>query len=682
MTQSGTVTKLLVANRGEIACRIMRTARAMGIATVAVYSEPDRDATHVRLADEAVALGGAAAAESYLVVEKLLEAAARTGADAVHPGYGFLAENAGFARACADAGLVFVGPTPDVIAAMGDKLRAKEIMASAGVPVLRSVTVTGEEIPSLEGVPFPVLVKASAGGGGKGMRIVAEPAELADAVAAARREAAAAFGDDTVFIEPYVERPRHIEVQILGDTHGNLLHFGERECSIQRRYQKVIEEAPSPLVDEALRERLTTAALNGARELGYTNAGTVEFIMPGTTRHEPRTQDGDFYFLEVNTRLQVEHPVTEMVWRLDDAETEPVDLVRLQLLVAMGRPIPFAQDDLELTGHAMEARLYAEDPAGGFLPATGTVRVWEPAVLPGVRCDAGVHAGFEVGLHYDPLLAKVIAHAPTRTEAALLLARALQETRVHGLTTNRNFLAETLRHPAFLAGDLHTGFIDEHALAGPRPASEEALLLAATAAALAGVQHRRQSAGLPVLRTAPSGWRNNRSQPQRITYDAPGRDEPLEIGYWLRRDGVWKISCGDRVAEARVRAWPQPDAGHLDLELDGVRRRVHVRVQGEVHDIDSPLGAVSLRERPRFPVPGAEEVSGGLQAPMPGNVLQVAVTEGQAVAKGELLVILEAMKMEHRISAPYAGTVTAVVVTAGDQVDAGATLVLLEPAEE
>jgi len=362
MPEPRPITKLLVANRGEIACRVMRTARAMGIATVAVCSDPDRDATHVREADEAVALGGAAASESYLVVDKLLDAARRTGADAVHPGYGFLAENAAFAQACADAGLVFVGPSPEVIAAMGDKLRAKELMERAGVPVLRSVAVTGEEVPSLDGVPFPVLVKASAGGGGKGMRIVREPSELADAVAAARREAASAFGDDTVFIEPYVERPRHIEVQILGDAHGTVLHFGERECSIQRRYQKVIEEAPSPLVDDELRARLTSAAIDGAKALGYTNAGTVEFIA---------TQGGEFFFLEVNTRLQVEHPVSELVWRLDDAETEPVDLVRLQLLVAMGRPLPFAQDDLELVGHAIEARLYAEDPASGFLPVAG-----------------------------------------------------------------------------------------------------------------------------------------------------------------------------------------------------------------------------------------------------------------------------------------------------------------------
>jgi propionyl-CoA carboxylase alpha chain len=665
------ITKLLVANRGEIACRIMRTARAMGIATVAVYSEPDADAAHVRAADEAVALGGSTAAESYLVVDKLLEAARRTGADAVHPGYGFLAENAAFARACADAGLVFVGPSPDVIAAMGDKLRAKELLAAAGVPVLRSVTVTGDEIPALDGVPFPVLVKASAGGGGKGMRIVASAAELADAVAAARREAAAAFGDDTVFIEPYVERPRHIEVQILGDSHGTVLHVGERECSIQRRYQKVVEEAPSPAVDDALRERLTAAAVAAGRELGYTNAGTVEFIA---------TQDGQFFFLEVNTRLQVEHPVSELVWRVDDQEHAPLDLVRLQLLVAMGDSIPFAQDDLELVGHAIEARLYAEDPAAGFLPATGKLSVWDPPEIPGVRFDSGVHEGCTVGVHYDPLLAKVIAHAPTRTEAALLLARALAETRVHGLVTNRDFLVRTLRHPAFLAGELHTGFIDEHGLAAHAPAGDETLLVHSAAAALAAVHIRRAEAALPILRTVPPGWRNNPSQPQFVEFAVPGTDEPLRVGYARRRDGAWTVEAAGREATVRVAGWPET-GDTLDLEVDGVRRPVRARWDDEVAAVDSPLGSTTLRRLPRFPVAETEEAPGSLLAPMPGNVLQVLAEPGQAVSKGDLLLILEAMKMEHRITAPHDGVVADVRVAAGQQIDAGMVLAVIEQPE-
>jgi propionyl-CoA carboxylase alpha chain len=477
-----------------------------------------------------------------------------------------------------------------------------------------------------------------------------------------------------VFIEPYVERPRHIEVQILGDNHGTVLHFGERECSIQRRYQKVIEEAPSPLVDEELRERLTSAAVAAGETLGYTNAGTVEFIA---------TQQGDFYFLEVNTRLQVEHPVTELAWYVDADGDESLDLVRLQLLVAQGEALPFAQDDLELHAHAIEARLYAEDPANDFLPATGRVAVWEPAELPGLRYDAGVHAGFEVGVYYDPLLAKVIAQAPTRTEASLLLARALDSLRVHGLTTNRDFLVETLRHPAFLAGDLHTGFIDEHQLAGPRPLGDEALFLHAAAAALASARTRQRMAPLPVLRTLPSGWRNNRSQPQRVDYDVPGRDDPLEVGYVRERDGTWTVGVGGDERAVRVLGWPdEADGETLDLEVDGMRRRVRLSIVGDLTYADSPVGHAWLRERPRFPLPGAEDVAGGLVAPMPGNVLQVAVEEGQQVTKGELLLILEAMKMEHRITAPHDGVVAELRVTQGEQVEADSILVVIEEPED
>jgi propionyl-CoA carboxylase alpha chain len=466
---------LLIANRGEIACRVIRTARAMGLRTVAVYSEPDADALHVALADEAVALRGATATQTYLNVDALLDAAALTQAEAVHPGYGFLSENAAFAQACVNAGLVWVGPDSDVIAAMGDKIAAKRVMRQAGVPVLADAVVAAEADLQTAGadVGYPLLVKAAAGGGGKGMRLVRDAAGLAEAVAAARREAAGAFGDDRVFLERFVTNPRHVEVQIIGDIHGGLVHLGERECSVQRRHQKVIEESPSPAVDDALRSAMTSAALAAAGALGYTNAGTVEFVLaPG----------GDFAFLEVNTRLQVEHPVTELAWRLRDGTL--LDLVRLQLLVAGGEALPFDQSDVVQAGHAVEARVYAEDPAAGFLPATGTLRAWSVPTGSGVRVDAGVRDGTEVSVHYDPMLAKVIAAAPTRGEAIRLLATTLEASRIHGVTTNRDFLVAALRHHAFATGEYDTGFVDDHLAGGAVPPLSADHELHAVAAAL------------------------------------------------------------------------------------------------------------------------------------------------------------------------------------------------------
>ena len=465
---------LLVANRGEIARRIIKTATVMGIGTVAVYADPDAGAPFVAEADRAVALPGRTAAQTYLNIGALLDAAAATGADAVHPGYGFLSERADFARAVASAGLTWVGPPAEVIEAMGDKLAAKRLLAEVGVPVLESWEVTGDALPDLTGVPLPLIVKAAAGGGGKGMRVVgARPRaaraaasdsttsysttsdnagdwrELAEAVAAARREAGAAFGDGTVFLERYITGARHVEIQVLADSHGGLVHCFERECSIQRRHQKVIEECPSPAVDAGLRDRMGTAALAAAKAVGYVGAGTVEFVLePG----------GDFWFLEVNTRLQVEHPVTEAV--------TGVDLVREQLLVAQGLPLSVTQDGLAIDGHAIEARLYAEDPAAGFLPATGTLVDWSPAAAPPCRWDSGVAAGSAVGVEFDPMLAKGIAHAPTRAEAALALALALARSRIRGVTTNRDFLVAALRLPDFLAGRTTTSFIEA---SGPPP---------------------------------------------------------------------------------------------------------------------------------------------------------------------------------------------------------------------
>ena len=451
MTQSmGT---LLIANRGEIAARIIRTAHALGIATVAVYSDPDAEAPYVTLADQAVRLPGAAPADTYLRGDLIIAAAAATGAGAVHPGYGFLSENAAFARACADAGLTFVGPSPGTIQAMSDKVAAKATMAAAGVPVLPGVTVDSDgEHDAAAQVGFPLLVKAAFGGGGRGMRLVSDPSQLAGAIGAARREAAAAFGDGTVFLERYVPDPRHVEVQILGDAHGDVVHLFERECSIQRRYQKIVEESPSPAVDGELRAALTEAAVTAGRAAGYTGAGTVEFVLD---------RDGSFYFLEMNTRLQVEHPVTE--------EVTGLDLVELQLRVAEGEPLPPEVREAAITGHAIEVRLYAEDVPAGFLPVTGTLHRFAIPSGPGLRVDTGFRDGSAVSPHYDAMLAKVIAHGRTRADAARLLARALRDAQIHGLTTNRDLLVAILREPEFLAGATDTGYLTRHqpaALAG------------------------------------------------------------------------------------------------------------------------------------------------------------------------------------------------------------------------
>jgi propionyl-CoA carboxylase alpha chain len=629
------IRRLLVANRGEIARRIQRTAHAMGIDTIAVYAEGDRMAPFVREATVALALNGTTAAETYLDIGKVLAAAQRAGADAIHPGYGFLSENAGFAQAVLDAGLIWVGPSPDAIAAMGDKLQAKKLMSAAGVPTL--------DAP--EG-HFPVIVKAAMGGGGKGMRVVTRASELDDAVAAARREAAAAFGDDTVFLERYVTGGRHVEVQILGDQHGNLVHLGERECSIQRRHQKIIEEAPSPAVDAALRDRLGDAALAAAKALGYANAGTVEFLLDGS----------DFYFLEVNTRLQVEHPVTELVTGLD--------LVREQLLVAQGEPLAFTQADVALHGHAVEARLYAEDPANDFLPVTGTVLTWEPA--PGARYDSGIESGSVIGVEFDPMLAKVITHAPTRQEAALALALALERTAVQGTTTNRDFLITVLRHEAFLAGDTTTDFIER---VDPPRAKEVYLTQVQHCAVLAALTAQAWRRAASPLGAFPSGWRNGVLPPQSFTFTHQGH--AVEVGYQAQRDGTFAVTAGENAWEARVLAVTSQG---MEAEIDGVRHRVPVRTADERWWV----GEFELHLEPRFPRPQLEVVEGGLVAPLPGGVVSVAVAPGDDVSAGQLLVVVEAMKMEHRITAPSAGSVAEVRCGVGDQVAAGDVLVVLQ----
>jgi propionyl-CoA carboxylase alpha chain len=665
------ITKLLVANRGEIARRVMRSARAMGIESVAVFSDPDAGAPHVSEADEAVHLPGATPAETYLRVDALVAAALSSGADAVHPGYGFLSEDATFARACLEAGLVFVGPPPDVIEAMGSKLAAKATMAAAGVPVLPTVEIpagTSDDdtagrtlVDAAAGLGWPVLVKASAGGGGRGMRVVEKADDLADAVASAVREATAAFGDGTVFLEPYVARPRHVEVQILGDSQGTVIHLFERECSIQRRHQKIVEECPSPALTPALRAEMCATAVTAARTIGYVGAGTVEFLL---------LPDGSFAFLEVNTRLQVEHPVTEMVTGLD--------LVRLQLLVAEGRPLPSEALDPPCRGHAIEVRLYAEDPTRSWQPSAGHLHRFRVPGGPDLRVDSGVEDGSEVSPYYDPMLAKVIAHGSTRDDAARTLAGALDRAQIHGVTTNRDLLVSILRHEEFLRGDIDTGFLIRHdpAVLGAPKAGPEIEQLHAVAAALAAQAERRRRA--PVLAGLPSGWRNNPSQRQQCAYT--GRSDQIDIGYRFDRRGVCTEVAVDGALRLDIAVTAcAPDA--VDLAVNGVIKSYQVSSVGGSTWVDGPDGSSAFRDVPRFVTPGSQMAVGALVAPLPGTVVKVAVAVGDVVYAGSTLVAIEAMKMEHEVKATTGGTVAEVHVTTGEQVESGRLLVVITPDE-
>ncbi|WP_018567105.1 biotin carboxylase N-terminal domain-containing protein [Streptomyces sp. PsTaAH-124] len=611
------ISHLLVANRGEIACRIFRTCRALGIRTLAVHSDADADALHARVADAAVRLPGDTPAETYLRGDLIVKAALAAGADAVHPGYGFLSENAGFARAVLDAGLVWVGPPPEAIEAMASKTRAKQLM---GIAPLDEVTEAD----------LPVLVKAAAGGGGRGMRIVRRLADLETERAAARAEAAHAFGDGEVFTEPYLEDGRHIEVQVLADTHGTVWALGTRDCSLQRRHQKVVEEAPAPGLSAALEEELRELAVRAARAVDYTGAGTVEFLVA----------DGRAHFLEMNTRLQVEHPVTEAVFG--------VDLVAEQLRVAEGHALPAAPP--RARGHAIEARLYAEDPARDWAPQTGTLH--RLAVPDGVRLDTGYTDGDTIGVHYDPMLAKVVAHAPTRAEAVRRLAGALERAEVHGPVTNRDLLVRSLRHEEFTAGRMDTGFYGRH-LAGLTAPERDPY--APLAAALADA-HGRSRFG---------GWRNVPSQPQVKRYLMAGEEH--EVRYRHTRAGLAADTGEVRVVHV--------DARRVVLEADGVRRPYTVTRYGDrVH-----VNGTALTALPRFPDPAAQRAPGSLLAPMPGTVVRLAdgLAEGAAVRAGEPLLWLEAMKMEHKISAPVTGTLTALHATPGQQVEPGALLAVV-----
>jgi propionyl-CoA carboxylase alpha chain len=656
------IRRLLVANRGEIARRIFATCRTMDIETVAVFSDVDAGAPHAREADAAVHLPGSAPGETYLRGEAVVAAALLAGADAVHPGYGFLAESPDFATAVLDAGLVWVGPPAKAIAAMGSKLEAKALLVEAGVPMLPS-WADREQVTD-----FPVLVKASAGGGGRGMRVVSSAGELPAAMAAAEREAASAFGDGTVFCERYIETGRHIEVQVFADTHGTTLALGERECSIQRRHQKIVEEAPSPAIDGELRARLCDAAVAAARAVGYVGAGTVEFLL---------TPDGEFFFLEMNTRLQVEHPVTECVTGLD--------LVALQLLVAEGQPLPLTKSPV-LNGHAIEVRLYAEDPRHDWRPATGTLHRFavggpgaaafcRPASA-GVRVDSGVEHDTPVSVHYDPMLAKVIAWAPTRGEAARLLAASLARAEIHGVVTNRDLLTRVLRSDEFLAGGTDTAFLDRHPeVFAPLLEDPAEQRLAFLAAALAGAAARRASSAWAGL---PSGWRNLPATAQTTAFEGPAG--PVEVAYRFDRDGAlaeWTAGGDTREETMLVSASPT----EVVLDVGGVRRSYRVHTVAGVSYVDSSAGAIAITEIPRFPLPTAERPPGSLIAPMPGAVTQVAVAAGARVGAGDLLLTLEAMKLEHPVHAPEAGIVVELYVEAGDQVEAGAVLAVITISE-
>jgi acetyl/propionyl-CoA carboxylase alpha subunit len=622
----------------------------MGIATVGIFSDPDRDAPHTRAVGEAVHLPGSSPADTYLRGELIVDAALRTGAQAVHPGYGFLSENAGFARACAEAGLIFVGPPPEAIDAMASKIEAKRLMAEAGVPVLPGLTVTeGTTGADLEaaaaGVGYPIMVKAALGGGGRGMRVVAGPGEIADAVSGAQREAASAFGDGTVFLERYVEAPRHIEVQVFADGQGNVVHLFERECSIQRRHQKIIEESPSPVVGEELRAQLGGTAVAAAKAIAYVGAGTVEFVMD---------QTGEFFFLEVNTRLQVEHPVTEMITGLD--------LVRLQLDVASGLPLPDEAVSAGIDGHAIEARLYAEDVPSGYLPVSGRLARFEIPPASGVRVDTGYESGSTVSTFYDAMLAKVIAWAPSRNEAATRLAAALHRAVVHGVVTNRPLLVRVLENEDFLAGRTDTGFLERH-----DPARLGAPLHEPDAPrwhAYAAAAHRIVSGGRsgPVPAGVAAGWRNVGGGTSPLAFTVEG--ERVEVpGRVQEFDGVTVVDV---------------QADSVVLDHDGVRRTYSVARAGLDWFVDSSLGSTTLREEERFPLPGSAVAAGSLVAPMPGLVTSVRVDAGDRVESGQVVVTVEAMKMEHSVRAPGGGYVREVRVRTGDQVANGAVLVVVD----
>ena len=635
--------KLLIANRGEIACRIIKTAHEMGISCVAVYTEADSNSPFVRMADQAIKLS-----DSYLNGGEIINAAKQTGAEAIHPGYGFLSENAKFARAVQKEGLIWVGPSSRVITSMGDKLKAKDIAEKAGVPTLPMTT----DPKKANTIGYPIIIKAAAGGGGKGMRIVEDKKDLKEAIAGAQREAKTGFGDDRVFIERYVASSRHIEIQILGDSHGNVVHLGERECSIQRRHQKIIEESPSPRVDSEMRATMGEAAIKLAKKLKYESAGTVEFLVDDKT--------GEFWFLEVNTRLQVEHPVTE--------EVTGKDLVYEQLRIARGEELGYSQDDITWEGSSIEARLYAEDPSNDFLPATGTLIAYESDSNIDARWDTGIEQGSVVGTDFDPMLAKVITKAKTRTDAANKLALALESLHIGGVTTNRDFLVASLRTKDFLKGKTTSDFIE-------KTNPQRAVILkgtflenASSAAALWIQGQNRENAN--ILKEIPTGWRNSRLPRQKISFNY--LDEDVDVTYQSNRDGSFRVNDG---TNAKIIEWTPLG---IDIEVNNSRFFSKVTRDNDNVVVHGPWGDALFKILPRFTLPGSEQQAGGLVAPMPGKVIDLKVKVGSKVKKGDTLVILEAMKMEHQVKASEDGKVTKVLIKKDDQLENGALLMVVD----
>lgn len=636
------INSILIANRGEIACRIIRTANEMGIKTIAVYEEADSNATFVSMSDVAVKLRN-----GYLDADEIVDAAKKTGADAIHPGYGFLSENSIFARKVIRNNIIWIGPTPHVIRVMGDKIKAKELAIKAKVPTLEKA----ESIKDSKQLGFPLLIKAAAGGGGKGMRIVNNKNELKDAVAAAKREAKAGFDDERVFIEKYIKKSRHIEIQILGDQHGNVIHLGERECSIQRRHQKIIEESPSPKLDDELREQIGNAAVKLAKKIKYQSAGTVEFILDENTN--------EFWFLEVNTRLQVEHPVTE--------EVTGVDLVRAQINIAKNEYLELKQKDVEFNGHALEVRLYAENPNNDFLPETGKIVCYEPYKNKSIRWDSGVQKGYEVGTNFDPMLSKVISWAPNRTDACLQLATALEKSCIGGVKTNKDFLVECIRHPEFLAGNTTSDFIEIQSPNRKKVLNDHdknnLMIAGALWISQTNIKNKNK------LRFIKHSWTNGRLPHQNISFQFENEVHQIKYSY-INKESISILEKNVEIISF--------DNEMLECVIDGIRSQYQIyRDEDRLFVFDS-FNDIQLKVLPRFVDPSTSSIEGGLLAPMPGKISEVLIKKDQKVKAGQSLMIIEAMKMEQTIKSPNAGKISKIMVKKGQQVENGESLLVID----
>ena len=657
------IKKILIANRGEIAIRVMKTCREMGIATVAIYSDADKNALFVKHADEAIAIGGLYASESYLDQEKIINAAKITGADAIHPGYGFLSENASFVKKCTESDIIFIGPSAEVVEMMGSKSRAKEIMQKAEIPTVPGYNGIDQSIEifsrEAEEIGFPILIKAAAGGGGKGMRIVYNQQEIPAAIESAKREAQKSFGDGTLLIEKYFESAKHIEFQIFGDQHGNYTHFFERECSVQRRYQKIIEESPSPSLTPELKERMGATALTVAESIHYTNAGTVEFILDA---------ENNFYFLEVNTRLQVEHPVTE--------ETTGIDLIRLQIEVAQGMPLKINSQNTGQNGHAIECRIYAEDPENNFFPATGNILIWNEPVLNGIRYDSGVASGSKVDVYYDPMIAKIIAKGTNREEAIRRMQHALEKFAVLGLTTNKNFLLEILKHPLFRDGTFDTHFINKYFNNFCDSKKTDSIIINEIAV-IALLSEWKERESQRKFNSLPNGWRNNYFQNNWSTFTI--EETKVKIEYHYKNNNLFDIIIGDRRFDTELISF---ENNNLTCIINGKRQSfVVAKSNGELFIHHPAAGSFKILIIPRFPDVVSEEKSGGYKAPMPGEIVKLLVKLGDKVNSGEGLLIMTSMKMETTIEAHSSGIIEEIFITEKSFVEANTILMKISNPE-